>query len=60
MSNEKQTISSRIKRKGEATSILIVLGATVLVGSVFFFGGIGSQDAKFVQSTEAGQETPAE
>ena len=42
MTDSEETISSRIRRRGEASSIVIVLGAALLVGAIFFFGGIGT------------------
>jgi len=52
-SDSQETISSRIRRKGEASSIVIVIGAFLLVASIFFFGGIGTGSQPNIETSAA-------
>ena len=52
-SDSEETISSRIRRKGEASSIVIVIGAFLLVAGIFFFGGIGTGNQPNIESSAA-------
>jgi len=52
-SDSEETISSRIRRKGEASSIVIVIGAFLLVAGIFFFGGIGTESQPNIETSAA-------
>jgi len=42
MPDAHETISARIRRKGEVTSIVTVIVAFMLVAGMFFIGGFGT------------------
>lgn len=53
MTDSEETISSRIRKKGEVSSIVIVMGAAALVAAIFFFGGLGTGSQPAIETSAA-------